>query len=584
MDYDYFKLRTFLESHGHSFKLAEIANLWYCSTKNAKRKIQSYATQNLLSYSPGRGRGHVSSIIFTQSFLEDMTLFLERKTKEERLSCIATFLESDLPPHVLSFITEEFRQLFNRQLQEGDADVLRMMMRRKISTLEPKQVATSIESFLLKHLSDTLVIFNRETNRIEPWLAHHFTSNQTKTSWTFYLRKGVPFHNGYYLKSDDVRWSIYRAMETDSVVAHFLKGIQQIELISNYILKIHLDEPDPFFVRYLSSINMPILPQNTAFDEMEWISTGPFRLSERSRNKIILEAFDGYFMPRALLDKIEFWYIEGAEKLNDVRFSYGLEEVDTHYVEKASQSSGVSAVCFNFKKPDSFVQHKAFREAIYHLFDGQLIGIPEERQATSYFKSEKNTGIRKEAEKIPLLLEKSGYDGRIIYFGVFDRPIMKQNAAVFRKKALEFGLQIECVPINLSTEYYGKSFQKLDFIWLEDEPGADVELGYLEFFTNPLLIPKRLLSEKIFVHVASFLKEIRFGDSFLVRKKSRMSLDTWLMENFFLFYVAYGIKTHNIDRHIQGVEDMVYGYFSLCKVWVPLAEHVDDTHHKPSNE
>ncbi|WP_088816127.1 MULTISPECIES: ABC transporter substrate-binding protein [Listeria] len=572
MDFDYFKLRTYLENHSCSFKLAEIANLWYCSPKNAKRKIQAYATQNLLYYSPGRGRGHLSSITFTQSFLEDITSFLGGKTKEERLSCIATFLESDLPPHILSFITEEFRQLFNTQLHEGNTDVLRMMMRRKISTLEPKRVSTSIESFLLKHLSDTLVIFNRETQKIEPWLAHHFSSNATKTSWTFYLRKGVSFHNGRYLTSEDVTYSLYRAKEADSVVAHFLKDIRHIELVSTYILRIHLVKPDPFFIRYLTSINVPILPKNTIFDEMKWISTGPFRLSERSGNKITLEAFDGYFMPRALLDKIEFWYIEGAEKLNDVRFSYGLEKSDEHYVKTASQSSGVSAVCFNFQKQDSLIQNKAFREAIYHLFDGQLIGVSKERQAASYFKSGRNPGIRKDAKQIPSLLEKSGYDGRIIYLGIFDRPIIKQNAEIFRQQALAFGLQMEWVPINLATDYYDTSFQKLDFIWLEDEPGADMELGYMEFFTNPHLFPKRFLSEKILATVAPFLEDMKFGETFLEREKSRMSLDTWLTENFFLFYVAYGDKTHNIDSHIRGVEDMIYGYFSLSKVWVPLSE------------
>lgn len=584
MDFDYFKLRSYLETKNnetiHPFKLAEVADLFYCSTKNVKRKIQNYEKEGALSYTAGRGRGHLSTIIFSKEFADDMLYFLENQPKEQKLSSIVTFLESDLPAYVISFLTEEFRDLFNTQTHEDNQDILRMMMRRQVNTLEPKHVSTSFEAFLLRHLSDTLVTFNKETQKVEPWLAHHFSANHEKTCWTFYLRKSVTFHNGQHLDSKDVLWSISRAQEEDSVLQHFLQHIKHIEILSPYILRVHLMKPDPFFIRYLSAVNLPILPKNIPFDEKKWVSTGPFQIQQFSQTKIVLKAFDNYFMPRALLDKIEFWYVEGAEKLDSVRFLYEEEKPNDAYVEQRSKSFGVSAVCFNFNKKDSIIQHKAFREAIFHLIDSALIQVPKERQASTYFQSKKNKIIPKKPKQIPLLLKKMGYDKRIVYMGFFNRPSVKQNAIIFQKKAEELGIKLELVPINLATDYYSTAFQKLDFIWLDEEPGADLELGYFEFFTNPNLIPRRFLSEAILLTVADFMEEIRFGETYFDREKSRMSLDTWLTENFFLFYVAYSYKMHHMDPQIRGLEDMMYGYYNLRKIWVPLSDHLSNSHNK----
>lgn len=120
----------------------------------------------------------------------------------------------------------------------------------------------------------------------------------------------------------------------------------------------------------------------------------------------------------------------------------------------------------------------------------------------------------------------------------------------------------------------------IPIIWLDEEPGADLELGYFEFFTNPNLIPRRFLSEAILLTVADFMEEIRFGETYFDREKSRMSLDTWLTENFFLFYVAYSYKMHHMDPQIRGLEDMMYGYYNLRKIWVPLSDHLSNSHNK----
>src|SRR5438874_453536 len=48
------------------------------------------------------------------------------------------------------------------------------------------------------------------TTQYEGELATRWTSNPGKTTWTFYLRKGVRFHDGTPLTADAVRFSIDR--------------------------------------------------------------------------------------------------------------------------------------------------------------------------------------------------------------------------------------------------------------------------------------------------------------------------------------------------------------------------------------
>lgn len=52
MDKDYFTMRAHLYNITTdlevSFKLNDVANIWFCTTKNAKRKLQQYQVKKCL--------------------------------------------------------------------------------------------------------------------------------------------------------------------------------------------------------------------------------------------------------------------------------------------------------------------------------------------------------------------------------------------------------------------------------------------------------------------------------------------------------------------------------------------------------
>lgn len=107
--------------------------------------------------------------------------------------------------------------------------------------------------------------------------------------------KSVLFHHGRMLDSEDVKHTLLRSKETNSVSAWQLKSIKAIQCGNKFTITIYLNKPDPFFIRYLCTANMAILPRDVVFDEYKWISTGPFRIVERNDERLVLEAFDAYF-------------------------------------------------------------------------------------------------------------------------------------------------------------------------------------------------------------------------------------------------------------------------------------------------
>ncbi|HBM3452964.1 TPA: SgrR family transcriptional regulator, partial [Listeria innocua] len=62
-DQNYFELRSILQENEKEnmvhFSIDKLAEAWYYSKKNTKKKLQKYEEKNLLTYIPGKGRGNL---------------------------------------------------------------------------------------------------------------------------------------------------------------------------------------------------------------------------------------------------------------------------------------------------------------------------------------------------------------------------------------------------------------------------------------------------------------------------------------------------------------------------------------------
>ncbi len=68
---EYIDLRVQYLTQGQviSVGIQELATFWRISNKQVQRRLQLYATEKLLIYKPGHGRGHLSRLTFYMIFV-----------------------------------------------------------------------------------------------------------------------------------------------------------------------------------------------------------------------------------------------------------------------------------------------------------------------------------------------------------------------------------------------------------------------------------------------------------------------------------------------------------------------------------
>ena len=119
------------------------------------------------------------------------------------------------------------------------------------------------------------------------------------TTWYFFLREDVKFHDGSYMTSEDVVFSIIRAQQPTSDFKEYISSISSVKAIDKYTVQIKTKEPNPILLNQLSNIfvmskawsakNFSTAPQNWNASQETYASTntmgtGPFKITLREPN------------------------------------------------------------------------------------------------------------------------------------------------------------------------------------------------------------------------------------------------------------------------------------------------------------
>jgi peptide/nickel transport system substrate-binding protein len=161
-------------------------------------------------------------------------------------------------------------------------------------------VAASIPA---RHLLEGLFAFD-ENYAPQPMLALSWELDAAGTVATFYLRRGVLFHNGQEMNAEDVVASLNRWGANGLTAAALWDHVVSVEAADPYTVVMTLDEPFAPMTTYLANIygGPSIYPealaesagaQPIAPDEI--VGTGPYRFVEwKAGDYILLERFAGY--------------------------------------------------------------------------------------------------------------------------------------------------------------------------------------------------------------------------------------------------------------------------------------------------
>jgi peptide/nickel transport system substrate-binding protein len=199
--------------------------------------------------------------------------------------------------------------------------------------------ATATAGVVFYNVQEALVKVDRH-GKLVPWLAERWHTADNR-NYTFFLKKGVRFHNGRELKAGDVKFVFDRAMnpETKHPYAKDYEAIGDIIVKDDYTVTFALKSVNANFLHNLARQGSVIYPRE-AVDTLKSapIGTGPFRFDDWVRgDRVVLRRNPEYHvkgLPH--LDRLTFRFIAdpnavlAALKAGDIdvsNFGLGAEHV-----------------------------------------------------------------------------------------------------------------------------------------------------------------------------------------------------------------------------------------------------------------
>ncbi|AFC28828.1 family 5 extracellular solute-binding protein [Paenibacillus mucilaginosus 3016] len=446
LDYYYLKLHErFLDKDREEeveVTLPELTALFQCSGRNVNLVLKRLEALEWIRYTPGRGRGNRSRL---KLLIPGETVALETAQDYVRKGDIQqAFAYLEGVPH-LQGVKDQFVYWLDTQFgfrphrkNDRQTDTLRLPYSKRISCLDPAHLYYLVECHIVEQVFDMLVRYREETDTYEGGLAHHWTMSKDEKEWLFYLRKGVYFHHGREMTSEDVKFTLERlkSEELRSPFRWLFADVQEVRCIDRYTVHIRLERANPLFLQHLSYNRASIVPYDAVTEmgerfEQTPIGTGAFKVVQHDANMLVLEAFGRYYDRRAHLDRIEIWYtpelLRKASQLESMCYSMRYEGCSVEGGEtpegwKSIEKTGrdCSFLTFNLELPGP--QHSlAFRKAVQHAIDRRLL-IPKneegDRTYAKWFYEDGQEYSDTDENYDPILarrfLSESGYAGEVL--------------------------------------------------------------------------------------------------------------------------------------------------------------------------
>lgn len=234
------------------------------------------------------------------------------RRREPHFSSMAPRPPAVLPPPLLTWIFF-FSALtatgcaVSRGPQWPDANELVVALESPPASLDPRVATDQSSARVFAVLLNGLATKDERGNPL-PDLARWEVLDGGRR-YRFHLRPGVRFHDGRRLSSRDVVWTFETILDGSVATSKrgAFPGLLRVEAVGPATVDFHLADPFGAFPLELTS-SMGIVPAGTTPEEMNRrpVGTGPFRLFERTPDRVVLARFDGHFGGPPKLDRLVF--------------------------------------------------------------------------------------------------------------------------------------------------------------------------------------------------------------------------------------------------------------------------------------
>ena len=187
----------------------------------------------------------------------------------------------------------------------------------EMTSMDPHDTADLGRSIVRLNMYDGLTCYRENDPPVlKPYLAESWEAEPGSKEWTFHLRKGVLFHDGSEMTSEDVVYSVEKLLNGGRGMAGTFSGLLQpgtTEAVDKYTVKFHLTRPfSPFagLAQFIFVLNKDVLQRHEENGDYgnRWLAingsrlgkdgvgTGAYGLKEwQPGSRFIYEKFPDYF-------------------------------------------------------------------------------------------------------------------------------------------------------------------------------------------------------------------------------------------------------------------------------------------------
>jgi len=350
---------------------------------------------------------------------------------------------------------------------------------------------SSSSSFV--NLYDSLV-YPTPKGGVKPHLAERWESSKDGLIWTFYLRKGVKFHDGSELTAEDVAFTMDRITTIGEGYGYLFMGyVKKSEVVDSYTVRFHMSKPyGPFLTTLvrLYILNKDQVMANVKSDGpygkngdygKEYLLThdcgsGPYKVKEmRLEEYLTMGKFDGYwgeFKPNAP-DEVKFIgttepvtirtmiarrELEISDQWQSVEALKALDEIEGVDIAVSYLGTMFYYMLHNKKPPTDDVY---FRKAMAWAMDYQTVVeklFPGARKAMGPIPvgfagfNQNLTNYERNLEKARAELQKSKYYGKLEQYPVelhwiAEVPDEEKVALLFLSNMADIGIKANVVKV-----------------------------------------------------------------------------------------------------------------------------------------
>jgi peptide/nickel transport system substrate-binding protein len=179
--------------------------------------------------------------------------------------------------------------------------ILTFALQSEGPTLDPHATTALVVSYTMHHVFETLFTINSKLEPV-PMLAEGYTTTPDRRTYTITLRKGVPFHHGREMTSEDVVASLTRWGRMAVRGRALFANVESLTAPNPHTIVFKLKDPYALLIADLAWWTQfaAIYPKEVV-DEVgtgplrRYIGTGPFRFVEHVPDRHLrLERFDRY--------------------------------------------------------------------------------------------------------------------------------------------------------------------------------------------------------------------------------------------------------------------------------------------------